>query len=80
MERDFVLDTCTSITLGAEFVESFCSRKVWHNGKQEYDFLNINVELSRNKLCEQEENKWIICDRCIVEARGKFYVLFRRVK
>jgi len=35
--------------------------------KQDYNYLNLNGELSGNKLYEPEEKKVIIYDSCIVE-------------
>lgn len=59
---------------------SFYSRKVWHNVKQEYYYLNVNGELSGNKLCELKVKKLINCSSCTVEAEGKFNVMLCSVQ
>lgn len=56
------------------------SRKVWHNVKQEYNYLNVNGELSGNKLWKLEEQKLITCDSRTVEAKGKFDVMLCSVQ
>lgn len=50
------------------------SSKVWHNLRQNYNYLNVNGQLSGNKLHELQEKKWIICYSSTVETEDRLSV------